>query len=172
MISHQKETLIRTRTHCMNLYSHVKAVQSLDVNGVIIDVSPAWLEITGFARDDVTGRHFIEFLHTDSHSCVKKNFPRLKDFGYVDNVQLQIKTQDNSALPCSLTGTSMYDANGVFRRTFCEITFNSHPGDVFPDDIDDFLDEMDDYLDRLGRFLNRKVIFMHKLLKGTFHSKA
>lgn len=125
MMTSTRETLFNTRAHCMDLSNHEKAVQSLDLSGSILDVSPAWLALTGYAKDEVVGRHFIEFLHPESLSCVEKNFPHLKDFGYVDNVQLKIRAKDNKALHVSLTGTSKYDENGVFEQTFCELTLTS-----------------------------------------------
>ena len=119
-----RENLIKNRTHCMDLDDKKKAVQSLDLSGSVIDVSPAWLKLTGYEKGEVIGRHFIEFLHADSFLCVETNFPYLKDFGYVDNVQLKIKGKGNKVLPVFLTGTSKYDDNGVFEMTFCELTPN------------------------------------------------
>ena len=119
-----RETLIKTRTHSMDLNNDDKIVQSLDFSGSVIDVSPAWLELTGYEKEEVIGRHFIEFLHADSLLCVESNFPHLKDFGYVDNVQLKIRTKDNRAVSVTLNGTSKYDYNGDFERTFCELTLN------------------------------------------------
>ncbi|WED20748.1 PAS domain-containing protein [Vibrio sp. JC009] len=117
-----RETYINTRTHCMDLNSADKVVQSLDLSGSVIDVSPAWLELTGYEREEVIGKHFMQFLAMESLLCVEKNFPYLKDFGYVNEVPLKIRTKDNETLTVSLTGTSKYDQDGKFERTFCELT--------------------------------------------------
>jgi PAS domain S-box-containing protein len=94
----------------------------LDINGTVIDVSPAWLKLTGYKRGEVIGRHFWEFLGAKSLLQAKDSFPRLKDFGYVDNVPLKIKRKDKSLVDINLNGTSRYKRDGNFERTFCELT--------------------------------------------------
>lgn len=117
-----RENLINTRTHCKDLQNEENAIQSLDYNGTVIDVSPAWLKLTGYEKDEVIGRHAWEFLGAKSLLQVKDSFPQLKDFGYVNNVPLKIKCKDRSLIDISLTGTSKYKADGSFDRTFCELT--------------------------------------------------
>ncbi|HSO18390.1 MAG TPA: PAS domain S-box protein, partial [Desulfosarcina sp.] len=39
--------------------------QSLDENGCFVEVNRTWLNILGYERSDVIGRHFSEFLHQD-----------------------------------------------------------------------------------------------------------
>jgi PAS domain S-box-containing protein len=116
-----REQLLDTRTHCMDLFSEQAAVQSLDLSGSVIDVSPGWLELTGYLHEEVIGRHFIEFLAGESLLKVKENFPCLKDFGYVDNVHLKTRCKDGTIVPVCLNGTSKYSENGQFERTYCEI---------------------------------------------------
>lgn len=118
-----KIELINTRTHCMDLDSDETMVHSLDLSGTIIDVSPAWLNITGFAKGDVLGKHFIEFLDLQSLTKIEKNFIFLKDFGFVDNLPLNIMRKDRGIIPVVLTGTSKYTDEGQFIRTFCEMKF-------------------------------------------------
>ena len=117
-----KTKFIETRTHCMDLKSDNKVVQSVDVSGSILDVSPAWLKMTGYRRDEVIGKHFVEFLALESLMQVQKNLPKIIDYGYVDKVQLNILSKDHVVIPVTLTGTSKYNDSGVFERTFCEIT--------------------------------------------------
>ena len=117
-----REELINTRTHCKDLENKKTAIQSLDLNGTIIDVSPAWLKLTGYGREEVIGRHFWEFLSGKSLLQAKDSFPRLKDFGYVNNVPLVVKRKDKSLVEIRLTGTSKYKSDGDFERTFCQLT--------------------------------------------------
>ena len=39
--------------------------QSLDKDGCLLDVNPAWLETLGYQRDEVIGKYFADFLHPD-----------------------------------------------------------------------------------------------------------
>ena len=116
-----REKLIDSRKHCMDLKNETVAVQSLNLSGAIIDVSPAWLKITGYEREEVIGKHFFEFLGQDTLKHVTECFPYLKDYGYVDEIPLNVKCKDASIVSVYLTGTSKYDEQGEFERTFCEI---------------------------------------------------
>lgn len=113
---------VNTRTHSMNLQDSDKIVHSLDFSGTILDVSPGWLKMTGYKRDEVIGRHFVEFLDVESLLVVQNNFPCLKDYGFVDYVPLHIICKDGSILNVKLNGTSKYKDDGTFERTFCEMT--------------------------------------------------
>ncbi|MHA2938745.1 diguanylate cyclase domain-containing protein [Vibrio sp. RC27] len=117
-----KKDLIHIRTHSMDLDSVTQSVQSLDQNGHVIDISPEWLILTGYTREEAIGKHFTYFLDQESQNCVKENFPRIKGYGYVNNVALMMRRKDGTIIPTTLNGTSKYDDNGEFTQTFCEIT--------------------------------------------------
>ena len=110
-----------TRNHSKDLSSHSDIVQSLDVNGNILAVSPKWLEETGYTADEVLGHFFGEFLDEECIDNVGKNFPHLKDYGFVDNVPLILRRKDGVLVYVALNGTSKYDENGNFERTYCEL---------------------------------------------------
>ena len=113
---------INTRTHSMDLKDSSRIVHSLDFSGTIIDVSPGWLEAMGYDRDEVIGRHFVEFLDFESLCRVQDNFPCLKDYGFVNNVSLSLVCKNKKTISVYLNGTSKYNDNGEFERTFCEMT--------------------------------------------------
>lgn len=113
---------INTRTHNMDLTDGNKLVHSLDVSGTIIAVSPGWLKITGYKKDEVIGKHFIQFLSVESLLCVQNDFPRLKDFGFIDQVPLKVVCKNKDIIEVKLNGTSKYSDSGEFERTFCEMT--------------------------------------------------
>lgn len=109
------------RFHAMDLTSLSDMVQSLDKDGRIIDVSPKWLEETGYSREEVIGHHFMDFLSEESLPKVAKNFPHLKDYGFVDNVPLRVRRKDDVVEEVVLNGTSKYNDDGEFVQTFCEL---------------------------------------------------
>lgn len=96
-------------------------IQSLNGEGIIIDVSPGWLMITGYEKEEVIGHFFGEFLLNESLSKVKREFPHLKDYGFVNNVQLKLRRKDGVVIEIALNGTSKYNEHGEFERTFCEL---------------------------------------------------
>ena len=115
------KAMIETREHSMNLKGELTNVQSLDSDGVVIDVSPGWLMMTGYEREDVIGHSFREVLVEESLGKVKSEFPHLKDYGFVNNVPLKIRRKDGVIIEAVLNGTSKYDKDGNFERTFCEL---------------------------------------------------
>ena len=121
-MTEEKLNYIKTRTHCMDLKDEDKVVQSLDLSGTIIDVSPGWLKMTGYERSEVIGKHFVQFLNLDSLFTVEDNFPKLKNFGFVNHIPLNIVCKNKDILKVELNGTSKYSDNGKFEKTFCEIT--------------------------------------------------
>ena len=110
-----------TRNHSKDLNNPSDIVQSLDVNGNILAVSPKWLVETGYEEDEVIGRFFGEFLDEKCIGSVGRNFPHLKDYGFVDNVPLTLRRKDGVLVNVALNGTSKYDENGNFERTYCEL---------------------------------------------------
>ncbi|MBU1341113.1 MAG: PAS domain-containing protein [Proteobacteria bacterium] len=66
------------------------AYQSLDKDGNFIEVNDAWLSILGYARDEVIGQNFGNFLHPDMQDHFKKNFPRFKVVGEILGVEFEM----------------------------------------------------------------------------------
>ena len=104
-----------------DLASRKKIFQSLNVNGEVIAVSPAWLEKFGYESSEIIGNFFGSFLDENSLPQVKKNFPHLKDYGFVNNCPLIVKMKDGTRVEAVLNGISEYDETGKFQNTICEI---------------------------------------------------
>ncbi|MCM1991678.1 sensor domain-containing diguanylate cyclase [Oceanirhabdus seepicola] len=113
--------MIKKRNHSMDLKSTKEMVQSLNKDGIIIDVSPGWLSMTGYVREEAIGHFFGEFLVDESLLKTKREFPHLKDYGFVDNVSLKVRRKDGVVMEVALNGTSQYSDEGEFERTFCEL---------------------------------------------------
>lgn len=104
-----------------NLQSKDEIFQSLDEQGNIVHVSDGWLEKLGYAREEVIGKFFGTFLDDKSLPQVQKNFPHLKDYGFVNNVPLLVKMKNGTLTEAVLNGISEYDGTGHFQNTICEI---------------------------------------------------
>jgi len=96
-------------------------VQSLDENGIILDVTQEWLNTTGYTKDEVVGKFFGDFLDDASMQYVAKNFPHLKEYGVVNNVPINIRKKDGIYIQTALNGTSCYIETGEFEKTICEL---------------------------------------------------
>jgi PAS domain S-box-containing protein len=93
--------------------------QSLDADGRILDVNPAWLRTLGYERDEVIGRSFGEFLHPDWKPHFETNFPELKRSGYKHDVQHRMRHKDGHYLDVSFEARVGRHSDGSFRQTYC-----------------------------------------------------
>lgn len=93
--------------------------QSLNSDGNIIEVNPAWLKTLGYQRHEVIGRWYGDFLHEEYKPLFQKNFPKLKTKGEVRNVPFKVKTKNGDYIDIKLDGSSGYSSNGAFLQTYC-----------------------------------------------------
>lgn len=93
--------------------------QSLDENGCLIDVNPAWLQTLGYEREAVIGKPFSEFLHPDWKQHFKKRFPEFKCVGYVNDAQFRITHKKGHYLDISFEGRAGYRSDGSFLQSYC-----------------------------------------------------
>ncbi len=93
--------------------------QSLDSEGHFIDVNPAWLKKLGYEREEVIGKWYGSFLHSDWKPHFEKNFSIFKKRGYVHDEQFKIKHKDGNYLDISFESSIGYSADGQFKQTYC-----------------------------------------------------
>jgi len=93
--------------------------QSLDENGRFIQVNQTWLDTLGYAREDVIGKSFADFLHPDWQDHFKENFPRFKAIGEIMGVEFEMMKKDGAFIQVSFNGKIARDQNGHFQQTHC-----------------------------------------------------
>ena len=93
--------------------------QSLDENGFLLDVNPAWLDSLGYTKDEVIGKNFADFLAPEYTEHFKKNFPHFKNAGEIHEVEFKMKRKDGSHIIVSYEGKIGYDELGKFKQTHC-----------------------------------------------------
>ncbi|MEA3352680.1 MAG: PAS domain-containing sensor histidine kinase [Campylobacterota bacterium] len=98
-----------------------KIVQSVDIDGNILNVSPKWCEVLGYQKSEVIGKSFKDFIHVESLFQIEINFKHLKDYGFTVNVPLKILTKNGKVIEVRLNGRGFYDNKGGFTHTICEI---------------------------------------------------
>lgn len=72
--------------------------QSLDEQGNFIEVNQAFLDVLGYARQDLIGKNFSDILHPDWVDHFKHNFPRFKAIGEILGVEFEMVRKDGSIL--------------------------------------------------------------------------
>jgi PAS domain S-box-containing protein len=95
------------------------AYQSLNIDGYIRDVNPAWLNHLGYEREEVIGKWFGDFLKPDYVKVFKRNFPIFKAKGNISGVQFYLRKKDGEYIRVSFEGCIGYDHEGNFQQTYC-----------------------------------------------------
>lgn len=122
-VAELEATEARLQAECENLkqlYTQAPlAYQSLDSEGRLLEVNQSWLDILGYQREEVIGKHFSEFLHPDWRDHFKTNFPRFKAVGEILGIEFEMVKKDGSALLVSFNGKIGTTPEGTFRQTHC-----------------------------------------------------
>ena len=95
------------------------AYQSLDEDGCLIEVNQAWLDMLDYAKKDVLGRSFAEFLAPGLQDDFTVRFERFKAEGQARDVEWEVVRQDGARLLVSLDGMISYDQRGNVHQTHC-----------------------------------------------------
>lgn len=94
------------------------AYQSLDVDGMIVDINKQWLDTFGYSRDEVIGRHFTDFLTSEYIEGYLKSFQLLMELGQVCT-ELEITHKSGRSIYISFDGNIGFDTNGKFSHAYC-----------------------------------------------------
>lgn len=92
--------------------------QSLDENGYFLEVNQAWLDTLGYAREEVIGKWFGDFLAPEYVDAFRKRFPLFKASGQIHS-EFQMLHRDGSRRFIAFEGRVGYSESGAFRQTHC-----------------------------------------------------
>ena len=93
--------------------------QSMDKDGRLLLANDAWLATLGYAREEVLGKSFAEFLHPDGIPLFHDNFPKFREGGIMTGAEFTMRRKDGSFLLASFNGRVSRDSQGRFLRTHC-----------------------------------------------------
>ncbi|MCW8926565.1 MAG: response regulator [Xanthomonadales bacterium] len=96
------------------------AYQSLNIDGEFLEANPAWLEMLGYARDEVIGHDFQEFLLEDGF--VDETLPRFKQAGEIELPGVLMRCKDGTVKIIHIDGKIAKTEQGEFQRTHCILT--------------------------------------------------
>ncbi|MFX1443998.1 MAG: PAS domain S-box protein [Promethearchaeota archaeon] len=103
-----------------SLYQHAPLpYQSLDENGMILDVNQAWLDFFKYNREEVIGKWLGKFIIPESRDFLKDRFTQFKKEGEAHGVQYEVIRKDGTHKIISFNGKIGYDQDGNFLRTHC-----------------------------------------------------
>jgi len=125
-ITEQKKAIdnIRESEICFrNLFEHIPvAYFSLDSEGFFIDVNDHWLRLTGYSRDEVTGKSFGEFWAPETRGIFADQFKTLFAADFINNMELSLTKKNGGILTVILTGGMQTGISGEFEKMHCILT--------------------------------------------------
>lgn len=115
-----EELIKESKEKYKSLYDNAPlSYHSLDGDGTFLDINPCWLETLGYERSEVIGENYVDFLHPDWKEIFTKNFPKLKNRGYVHDVPFKIRHKNGHYIDISLNGQIGTNSDGSFKQTYC-----------------------------------------------------
>lgn len=95
------------------------AYQSLNKDGIIIDVNPAWLKTLGYKKSEVVNKYFGDFLTKKSQEKFKSVFPVFKEKGYIHSEKYTIIKQNKTKIQVLYEGCISRSPDGEFKQSYC-----------------------------------------------------
>jgi PAS domain S-box-containing protein len=95
--------------------------QSLDTDGIILEVNPAWLGLLDYDRHDVIGKWFGGFLTPSSRQAFRQRFAEFKEVGRARGSQLEMVGHHGETLLVEIDGRASYDEAGQFVCSHCVV---------------------------------------------------
>ena len=124
LFAHQIEALRESEERFRNLFENAPlAYQSLDENGLFLDVNRKWLEVLGYEdKEQVLGKCFGDILAPGYREHFDLNFPMFKQACVIDGVEFEMLRTDGARITVSFNGRVQLDRDGCFIRTHCIFT--------------------------------------------------
>jgi PAS domain S-box-containing protein len=98
-------------------------LQVVDHEGRILAVSDHWLVVLGYARAEVVGRPYTDFLTADSRQLVPLLYlPQLTAQGEIQEVECEFVRHNGAALPTLISVTGERDEQGTVVRYWTVLT--------------------------------------------------
>ncbi|MBU4119724.1 MAG: PAS domain S-box protein, partial [Proteobacteria bacterium] len=95
------------------------AYQSLNAEGCILEVNKAWLEMTGYPKEEVAGHSIAEFLTPASVTLLHGRFPAFLQKGFVNNAEFEYVGKNGSIINVVVEGRIGYNRDGTIKQTHC-----------------------------------------------------
>jgi PAS domain S-box-containing protein len=95
-------------------------IHCTDAAGRITTANQRWLEVLGYAQSEISGRHFNDFLTSQSRNhLVQTIYPEYYRSGHMRDEALTLICKDGRELPVLATMTAYRGAKGRIERSIC-----------------------------------------------------
>ncbi|MFN8596687.1 MAG: PAS domain S-box protein [Anaerolineae bacterium] len=121
------EQRVQARTaEVQDLYDNAPAgYHSLDANGCFVQINQTELDWLGYARKEVIGRPFANFVTAQGLAIFNQNYPAFKQRGWLRDLEMEFVRRDGTTFYALVNATAIKDKTGnylVSRSTVFDIT--------------------------------------------------
>jgi|GEM_PF-1847921 len=117
---HMKEELERRERKFRLLFEQAPLpYQSLDNEGRILEVNPAWVRLTGFERTSATGRSFSELLTREGRQHFYECMTKLKADGSVAGSVFEMRRDGGALLNVEVDALALRGRTGEVEHIYC-----------------------------------------------------
>ncbi|MCW6036632.1 PAS domain S-box protein [Spirulina subsalsa FACHB-351] len=114
-----EEALQESESQYRTLYNNTPALlHSCDANLRIISVSDYWLEFTGYQREEVIGKMFVDFMTSTSRSyALEAGIPSFLKIGKAKDVPYQLRKKNGDIVDILLSEIIEHHASGRVKQS-------------------------------------------------------
>ena len=95
--------------------------QSLDSDGRLIEVNPAWCGLLGYTKEEVLGARVSDFLDETEGRTFQERFSVFLAVGEVRGADFVMVRKDGTRVPVEVDGRIGIDERGQFKQTHCVV---------------------------------------------------
>ncbi len=122
-----EQALQQSAAEIHDLYNNAPCgYQSLDQDGLIIQINDTELRWLGYRREEVVGKlSFADIITPDSVRIFQTNFPLFKARGWIKDLEFDLVAKDGTTRRVLLSSTAIYGKDGHYlqsRSTLFDIT--------------------------------------------------
>jgi PAS domain S-box-containing protein len=99
---------------------------SLDADGHILGVNKAWLELMGYAQEEVIGHWFGEYLAPNSTEPFIAYFTKFRLSPVTESIVFDLVKRDGTVASAAVKGSIAVDNRGLFEMTQCLLESGLH----------------------------------------------
>jgi PAS domain S-box-containing protein len=129
-----KEALRKSAEEIQDIYDNAPCgYHSLNKDGIFVKINNTELSWLGYVRDEIIGKKFPDLITPEYLHVFEDNFPRLKERGWVRDLEFEMIRKDGSIMPVLLNATALKDEAGNFlmsRSTLFNITDRKRIGEA------------------------------------------
>ena len=92
---------------------------SLDHKGRFIEVNQTFLDVLGYAKEEIIGHPFNDIMTPECVCTFEKRFKRFNELGYMRKAEFKLLRKNNTNITILVDGNIEYRPDGSFKQTHC-----------------------------------------------------